>query len=170
LPKGVTNISTDAFKSCYALSRIVIPTSLRDFGSSTFDGSSIESIIIHDGVTDLYNNAFNSCRSLASVIMPESITAIGSYTFGYCESLANLVISKNVKNIRDMAFYSCNGMSFYDFSQCTSVPTLKGTYAFYGIPSDCKIVVPDALYDSWIGATNWSKIASNIVKASEFNA
>lgn len=36
--------------------------------------------------------------------------------------------------------------------------------------SDCKIVVPDALYDTWIAATNWSSstIVSHIVKASEY--
>ena len=40
--------------------------------------------------------------------------------------------------------------------------------AFTGIPTTCKIVVPDALYDEWIVATNWATYASRIVKASEF--
>lgn len=169
LPKGVTSISTNAFNSCFSLSRIAIPTSVSILGASAFSDAIINSLVIPDGVERL-NETFNGCKALASVIMPESITTIGTYAFGSCESLTNLVISKNVKNINDMAFYSCRGMSFYDFSQCTSVPALGGTYAFNAIPSDCKVVVPDALYDSWIAATNWSKIASNIVKASEFNA
>jgi hypothetical protein len=33
-----------------------------------------------------------------------------------------------------------------------------------------RIIVPDALYDEWIAATNWSSHASRIIKASEFNA
>ena len=68
------------------------------------------------------------------------------------------------------AFSSCSSVAFYDFSQCTSVPTLGGTSVFSYSNSDCKIVVPDALYDEWISATNWSSYASKIVKASEFNA
>ena len=60
-------------------------------------------------------------------------------------------------------------MAFYDFSQHTAVPTLSNTGVFTSIQSDCKIVVPDALYDTWIAATNWSTYSSKIVKASEFN-
>lgn len=58
----------------------------------------------------------------------------------------------------------------YDFRASKSVPTLGGTLVFSSIPSDCKIVVPDALYDEWKSATNWSSYASKMVKASEFNA
>jgi hypothetical protein len=50
------------------------------------------------------------------------------------------------------------------------VPTLGGTGVFSSIPSDCKIVVPDNLYDTWKAATNWSTHASKMVKASEFNS
>ena len=60
-------------------------------------------------------------------------------------------------------------MAYCDFKDSKSVPTLSGTGAFNFTPSDCKIVVPDSLYDSWIAATNWSTYASKIVKASEFN-
>jgi hypothetical protein len=60
-------------------------------------------------------------------------------------------------------------MSYYDFRALTAVPTLVSGYAFTDIPSDCKIVVPDALYDEWVAATNWSSFASYIIKASEFN-
>ena len=59
-------------------------------------------------------------------------------------------------------------MSFYDFSALTTVPSLSATNAFTNIPSDCKIIVPDALYDTWISATNWSTYASYIIKKSEF--
>ena len=58
----------------------------------------------------------------------------------------------------------------FDFSIAATVPTLASTSAFGGIPSDCKIVVPDALYSDWIAATNWVNYASYIVKASDYNA
>jgi hypothetical protein len=59
-------------------------------------------------------------------------------------------------------------MAYYDFREFKSVPTLSDISAFSNIPSDCKIVVPDSLYDTWIAATNWSTYSSNIVKASTF--
>jgi hypothetical protein len=49
-----------------------------------------------------------------------------------------------------------------------SVPALGGASVFSNVPSDAKIIVPDALYDEWIAATNWSTHASKIVKASTF--
>jgi hypothetical protein len=61
-------------------------------------------------------------------------------------------------------------MAFYDFSQATAVPTLASTNAFNSIPSDCKIIVPDTLYDEWVAATNWSTYASYIIKKSDWDA
>lgn len=77
-------------------------------------------------------------------------------------------IPSGVTYISDYAFSYCTYMLYYDFRNHESVPTLKNTNAFSSIPSDCKIVVPDALYDEWIAATNWSTYAANIVKSSEF--
>lgn len=87
----------------------------------------------------------------------------------YCNMLQAIEIGKNVSSIGNYAFNYCYGMAYYDFTQCTSVPTLGGTAAFSSNASDRKIVVPDNLYDTWIAATNWSSLASQIVKASEFN-
>ena len=53
-------------------------------------------------------------------------------------------------------------MKYYDFSTHTSVPTLNKN-VFSGIPDDCQIRVPAALYDSWKSATNWSTYADYIV-------
>ena len=60
-------------------------------------------------------------------------------------------------------------MLLVDFRRATMIPTLDSG-CFNNIQSDCKIVVPDALYDDWITATNWSasNIVGHIVKASEY--
>lgn len=144
--KNVTSIGNFTFNYCYSLASVVIP----------------------QGVTSIGEHAFYYCHSLASIVIPQGVTSIGSCAFDHCYSLANLVIPESVASIGDYAFQQCYGMAYYDFTQCTSVPTL-GTTAFKNIPSDCKIVVPDELYDSWIAATNWSTYASYIIKASDFN-
>ena len=145
---GVTSIYDYAFYNCYSLSNIVIP----------------------EGVTSIGSYAFSNCYSLSSVVIPDSVTSIGSQAFQYCSSLSSVVIPDSVTSIGSQAFQYCYGMAFYDFSSHTSVPSLDNTNAFLSIPSDCKIIVPDALYDEWIAATNWSSYASQIIKKSDWDA
>jgi hypothetical protein len=167
---SVTSIGDYAFRNCYSLASIVIPNNVTSIGNNAFsDCYSLASIVIPNNVTSIGSNAFSNCYSLASIVIPNSVTSIGDFAFRNCYSLASIVIPNNVTSVGNNAFYSCYGMAFYDFSQCTSVPTLGGTSVFYNIQSDCKIVVPDSLYSSWSIATNWSTHASKMVKASNFN-
>ena len=171
IPDSVTSIGSNAFRTCYALASVVIPDSVTRISVNAFYYCySLASVVIPDSVTSIGSSAFINCFSLASVVIPQGVTSISDYAFDTCLSLASVVIPDSVTSIGDRAFYNCYGMAYYDFRASKSVPTLSNSNAFYNIPSICKIVVPDDLYDSWIVATNWSSRASNIVKASEFNA
>ena len=128
----------------------------------------LQAVEIGNGVTSIGSNAFYFCYSLASVVIPNSVTSIGSNAFYFCYSLASVVIPNSVTSIGSKAFYNCYGMAIYDFSQCASVPTISSDSFLY-LPSDCKFMIPDALFDEWESATNWSSYASKMVKASEFN-
>ena len=129
----------------------------------------LQAVEIGKNVTSIGSYAFYACYSLSSVVIPDSVISIGSYAFNNCYSLSSVVIPQGVASINGLTFSSCYGMAYYDFRTVTSVPTLSNVSAFNNIPSDCKIVVPDSLYDTWIAATNWSTYASYIIKASEFN-
>lgn len=137
-----------AFYNCYSLASVVIPQTVRIVNTETF----------------------YYCYALASAIIKQGVTTIGSSAFRNCYSLASVVIPHGVTTIVANAFYGCAGVAFYDFSALTSIPSLGSTSAFTSIPSDCKIIIPDALYDEWIAATNWSTYASKIIKKSEWDA
>lgn len=96
-----------------------------------------------------------------------NVTRITVGAFYYCYSLTNVTIPSGVTSIGSSAFYNCYSITKYDFSQCTSVPTLSNINAFTGKNAICKIIVPDSLYDSWITATNWSTYVDYIYKVSE---
>ena len=171
IPDSVTSIGSNVFTYCYSLASVVISQGVRSIGSYAFSYCySLVSVVIPDSITSISSNVFYYCLSLASVVIPQGVTSISSNMFYYCPSLASVVIPDSVTSIGSYAFWGCYGMAFYDFRASKSVPTLSNTNGFNNIPSDCKIVVPDALYDDWIAATNWSTYASNIIKASEFNA
>ena len=110
------------------------------------------------------------CNMLQKVEIGTRITNIRSYAFNNCYSLASVVIPNSVTSIGSSAFQNCYGVAYYDFSNYTDVPTLDNTNAFSNIPTDCKIIVPDGLYDAWIAATNWSTYASYIIKKSDWDA
>jgi hypothetical protein len=96
----------------------------------------------------------------------ENVTSIADRAFIYCSKLSNAIkINPRVLEIKEHTFGGCNKVPYFDFREHVNVPTLTSTT---GMPNVSKIVVPDALYDEWIAATNWSTYASRIVKASEF--
>ena len=193
IPQGVTKIDSSAFYYCYSLSSVVIPQGVTSIGQSVFQHcSSLSSVVIPQGVTKIDTQAFSSCSSLSSVVIPQGVTSIGQNVFSSCSSLSSVVIPQGVTKIDNSVFYNCYSLSsvvipqgvtiigqqvFYycsslvvlDCSELTSVPTLSSAST---IPThaELRIVVPDALYDTWIAATNWSSRASNIIKKSDWDA
>ena len=96
--------------------------------------------------------------------------------FGNCTSLKTVRLTKlsntgaTLQNALTNAFNGCTSLELVDFSQATAVPALANINAFGNTNSTYKIVVPDALYETWIAATNWSNtsIKPHIVKVSDF--
>ena len=161
---GITSIDGSSFYSCYSLTSITIPDSVTNIGDSIFNSCySLASITIPNGITSVGDSIFNSCYSLASITIPNGITSVGDSIFNTCYSLASITIPNGITSIGDSAFKNCRGVVFYDFTACTTVPTLASTTAFTGIPADCKIRVPAALVNAWKAATNWSTYADHIV-------
>ncbi len=167
IPSSVTSIGSSAFQSCSSLQSVTIPSSVTSIGSSAFQScSSLQSITIPSSVTSIGNYAFQSCSSLQSITIPDGVTSIGSSAFQSCSSIYFAEIKSDAKI--DSRAYSFDGYKCrYDFRYCTSIPILSSSN---GLNSNSRvdfIIVPDALYDEWIAATNWVAYASKIKKASE---
>lgn len=193
IPKGLVNIGAYCFYNCNALRSIILPkgehliagrcfygcSSLDSvalpYGSAVADYAfygcySLRTIIFPSEIGPLNSRILYDCRSLASVVLPKLVTTLNAYVFYQCYSLASIKFSKSINSINSNVFKDCYSMVFYDFSESTKIPSLANTNSFTNIPSDCKIIVPDAIYDEWIAATNWSTYASNIIKKSEWDA
>ena len=171
IPDSVTSLTNDLFKSCRSLKSVVIPKSVTSAGSNVFDGCScLSSIVVPSKLARVSNYMFKDCYSLRSIALSVGVKYININTFYQCYSLVSIVMPSSLTSIGSKAFYYCFSMKCYDFRNLTSIPTLSeaATSVFQSYPSDCQFVVPDALYDDWIAATNWSGIASKIVKASEY--
>lgn len=113
-------------------------------------------------LSSIWNKAFYECERLGMLVIPEGITQLPTQVCGNCYALYKVVVPKTVMSILNNAFSICYRLAIIDFSQHESVPTLSSASAIYNATGQ-QILVPSALYDEWIAATNWSSIASRIV-------
>ena len=111
---------------------------------SAFSKSGVETVDLPAAET-IQNAAFQACKKLKEIKIP------------VCTS------------ILDRAFDNCSALKKIFLDGVTAVPTI-GTNALTGTPDTMKIIVPDALVDSFKTATNWSTYADKIIGVSEYEA
>lgn len=171
IPKGVTGFGTYVFAYCSSLEHITIPSGLTDYSSYTFrDCTNLVTVSLPQGNTSFSTAIFYYCSSLTSINIPATVKSLGVYFLQYCYSLPALVMPNSVTSFGAFAMAACPGVVLYDFTAYTSVPALGQTNVFNNIPTDCKIVVKDELYDTWIATTNWSTYADRIIKLSDYDS
>ena len=112
-------------------------------------------------INSLSTSSFANCSSLKQVLFSNnaSLSSISSSAFSGCESLETITIPSTVTSVAASAFSNCTSMKSYHFLS-TTPPTLANTNAFYGIPADCIIYVPQGYLNAYQTANNWSTYAS----------
>ena len=105
---------------------------------------------------------FANCYALTNVRTPDSVSVL-SGTYSNCRSITRIYVPTTTMSIAPNTFTNCYAAKIIDFSNHTAVPSLGSTNAFAGVPTDCEIRVPSALYDQWIEETNWPTFAEMIV-------
>lgn len=168
IPNNVTDGSSNVFYRAANIHAVIVPKNMNNAFGNWFHGTSI-CVFIMNTKTSIVGDAFRTSPCLEQIIIPGKVTSIRAYCFSSCYLFTSIIFPKSVINIGAYTFASCTGMAFYDFSHHTAVPTLENTNAFSSIPDDCKIIVPDVLYDEWIAATNWSAYATYTIKKSEWD-
>lgn len=170
MPNSITSILSQSFRGCYFLTFLIVPNTVSKLNSQwVYSCYCMKTIILPNSITSFDSQSLRSMK-VKTIVLPTKIQTLPVYFLESTNTLANIIIPKNITSIAAFAFSSCTGMAFYDFSHHTSIPTLANTNAFTGIPSDCKIIVPDSLYDTWIAATNWSTYAANIIMKTDWDA
>jgi hypothetical protein len=167
IPKNVMIFDSYSGGELSGLTKIVFPKNMKALNAGyPLQGSNIRSVI--SSIT--YEKMFYACDFLESITFINKISTLSKDLFNGCSSLKYVNIPNTVTTIEDGCFYNCKMLEFLDFSNHTSVPTLSTTNALTNISYNCKIIVPDNLYDTWIAATNWSTYASKIIKKTDWDA
>lgn len=95
VPEGVTELERIAFRFCTGLTYIQLPSTLRSIGENAFYRcEGLEEIEIPEGVTELGNKAFRGCTRLQRVTLPRSLKTIPWYAFFECHARLTIYAPK----------------------------------------------------------------------------
>ena len=165
LPK-VSAIPNYFMQNCFSLDNIAFSSTTNASNMYAFSGCSNLKRVILAGI-NVSSNMFFGCSGLKEVLNDNS-TTFSSSIFTNCYSLTEFVFPTTTYRIRSGVFSNCKSLKKLDFTKMTYVPTLDNVNFISGVPSDCKIVVPNDLYNTWITTSVWSNISSYIVKESDY--
>ncbi|MBO5453437.1 MAG: leucine-rich repeat domain-containing protein [Clostridia bacterium] len=134
LSSGLEKIDDSAFYNS-ALTKIVIPDSVKEIGEYAFAFSSkLKNLEIGDSVTKIGKASFSNCALLEAITIPDSVEVVGDYAFEHCKSAKTLKMSKNITKIGIYAFYKCENITPLKLSSKVDV----GTFAFKGCKETTK--------------------------------
>lgn len=80
VPEGVTEIAPEACMENGAITRVVLPSSVKKIGYSAFSGCNNLQEINLESIEEIGNNAFSGCE-FNSVIIPKSVKVVEEYAF-----------------------------------------------------------------------------------------
>lgn len=165
----ITQIGVYKFRAITTLISITM-NNVKGISTNAFYGCSKLKNVIMPNVNYVDNAVFYGCVSLENYPFSnnDSLTILNSQVFSGCIALTKVKLQKRVAAIHQHAFQNCSNVLLYDFRdrELNNIPTTGGSWQ--GMNANCKIVVPDNLYDAWIIASNWVSMASHIVKASDY--
>ena len=110
IPEGVTSIQNKCFYYYEYLTRIILPTTLKNIGESSFEFTNIKCVIIPNGVTSIGDKCFIDCRSLSRVLLPSTLIKMGKRALESTK-IENMVIPESVSTISDGCFRNCTKLS-----------------------------------------------------------
>ncbi len=109
--RTVTAIGDWAFKNCYSVTSVTIPSGVTSIGFAAFYYCGMTSVTIPDSVTSIADWAFNECWQLNSLTLPNGITRINTGMFFGCYALPSLTMPESVTSIGSWAFYRCHALT-----------------------------------------------------------
>ena len=113
------------------------------------------------------NYALLSNARVGRLVISQGMASLGQ-CYRPATDLLEAYFPKSIKELYNATINGGYATKLIDFSFLESIPTMASATAFTNLPDDCRIVVPDALYDEWIVAPNWTTWANLIVKVSEY--
>ena len=134
--KDITEIGDRAFRQCYNLTSISIPSKVVTIEESAFCNCiNLTNITIPNNINTIENSTFSGCSSLTSINLPDSLISIKSDAFYGCSSLTSVTIPNSVGEIESNPFCNCeklikfNGKFSSDDGRCLIIDNTINSFA-----------------------------------------
>ena len=172
----VTSFSGYAFYNCSSLTTMPDLSSVTSFGNRCFAGVPLTSITLPENATyssNVFADSSKKNTTLTELTVPAGSNIKDSQAcFEYLTGVQRITFGGNLSDNRigTYLFNHNTNCLVYDFTACTAVQILNSNFSmtFENINANCKIVVPDDLYSTWITTGNWSQGASYIISESDY--
>ena len=110
IPEGYVEIEANAFAGQTKMTKITIPSTMKEIGNKAFNGCGSLKEVVFAGksqLTTLGNYVFQFCRSLESIALPDTLTTIDTYSFQHCNSLKTVTLPNGLTSMKNYAFADC---------------------------------------------------------------
>lgn len=159
IPEGVTEIGR-AFYGYKVLESVTLPSTLTKLGDQTFANcAKLTEVVVPEGVTSI-GSAFWSCTALKSVTLPSTLENITGSIFYGCKALESIELPAALQTVGRMAFSGCEALT--SITSYAAVPPTAGMMAFYDVPVDIPVNVPESSIDAYKAADEWKDFTNYI--------
>ena len=134
---GVTDIGANAFAKSNVGGDIVIPATVKRFGTyALYKCSSVEKLIWESSVS-VAMGAFQSDTSIKEIVISGNATGVGNWAFQGCSDLEKVTLPKTMEKLAQSSFQNCKSlkdinipegvisMGHYTFSGCTFLENIS---------------------------------------------
>lgn len=176
IPAYLFNPQKSGYVSEYKYKSVTLGKSVTSIGASAFEyGTDLylqdlsqwcDMVLPTRQSSPLGGNIYINNVLTKELVIPEGVSQIRQYAF-YGSKITSVIMPSSINYIGWEAFYGCSDCLLYDFSMSTSIPTLGDGEIFGLINKNCKIVVPDELFNTWRNSSGWATYWGYIIKASE---
>ena len=155
-------IADDAFEGCRALTKLVLPNSVRTIGARAFSGCrALKALVLPADITSIGEGAFNGCRAVTDFELPAAIVQIGAGTFENCVALTEMDLPEGVTSLGDRAFAGCTKLQTFRVHVANPADITLGTEVFDGMKlSTALLIVEEGGKQLFSEADQWKEFGN----------
>lgn len=112
IPEGVTEIYLEAFRGCWRLKSISIPSSVTTIGNYAFINCYyLASVLLSEGMKVIGEGAFSGCANLTKIVIPATVEEINNHAFANCYNLQTIVFEGDKVALTTAAISGCTSLT-----------------------------------------------------------